>query len=103
MESRLDAAYQADSPNAFIDRLELIKHAGQSLEPMGWHGEQKLATWISDAEASGTWATTRAAIGAEFTTTPAAGDDIYLGTSGNDAVNGSGGNDYLLGAGGNDT
>jgi len=102
MESRLDAAYQADSPNAFIDRLELIKHAGQSLEPMGWRGEQKLATWISAAEASGTWATTRAAIGAEFTTTPAAGDDIYLGTSGNDIVNGSGGNDYLLGAGGND-
>jgi Ca2+-binding RTX toxin-like protein len=102
MESRLDAAYQADSPNAFIDRLELIKHAGRSLEPMGWRGEQKLATWISAAEASGTWATTRAAIGAEFTTTPAAGDDIYLGTSGNDIVNGSGGNDYLLGAGGND-
>jgi Ca2+-binding RTX toxin-like protein len=102
MESRLDAAYQADSPNAFIDRLELIRHAGRSLEPMGWRGEQKLATWISAAEASGTWATTRAAIGAEFTTTPAAGDDIYLGTSGNDIVNGSGGNDYLLGAGGND-
>ncbi len=102
MESRLDAAYQADSPNAFIDRLELIRHAGRSLEPMGWRGEQKLATWISAAEASGTWATTRAAIGAEFTTTPAAGDDIYLGTSGNDIVNGSGGNDYLLGADGND-
>jgi len=102
MESRLDAAYQADSPNAFVDRLELIKYAGQSLEPMGWRGEQKLATWISNAEASGTWATIRAAMGAEFTTTPAAGDDIYLGTNGNDAVNGSGGNDYLLGAGGND-
>jgi hypothetical protein len=28
MERRLDAAYQADSPNAFIDRLELIKYAG---------------------------------------------------------------------------
>ncbi len=103
MESRLDAAYQADSPNAFIDRLELIKHAGRSLEPMGWRGEQKLATWISDAGATGTWATIRGAMGAEFTTTPAAGDDIYLGTSGNDAVNGSGGNDYLLGAGGSDT
>jgi len=85
MESRLDAAYQADSPNAFIDRLELIKHAGQSLEPMGWHGEQKLATWISDAEASGTWATTRAAIGAEFTTTPVAGDEIELCTSAKDS------------------
>jgi hypothetical protein len=52
---------------------------------MGWHGEQKLATWISAAEASGTWATIRGAMGAEFTTTPAAGDDIYLGTSGKDS------------------
>ena len=103
LESRLDAAYQADPPNAIVDRLELIKYAGQSLEPMSWGGEQKLSTWISDAEASSTWAAIRTAMGAEFTLTPATGDDIYLGTSGNDIVNGAGGNDYLLGAGGNDT
>ncbi|WP_300454594.1 calcium-binding protein [Accumulibacter sp.] len=103
LESQLDAEYLADKPNAFIDRLELIKYAGQGLRAMGWSGEQILANWMAQAEADGDWEAIRTAMGSHFTATPGAGDDIYVGVSGLDYINGQAGDDILLVGGGNDT
>jgi len=63
LESGLDARYGSDRSNAVIDRIELVRFAGEGLSGMGWQGETVLDRWIGLAEAANdaTWTVSAAA------------------------------------------
>ena len=110
----LDAAKAANERNGILDLVELVRHAGSTLQAVGFDALGKLAPWVS-ALPSGS------ALSAElpgldvYTGAVSAGtarNDIYLGTAaaetfaggnGNDSLDGGAGTDSLYGGAGDDT
>ncbi len=103
MEAAMDALHATDPVKAVINRIEMLKYAGTSLEAAGWNGTQKIGAWMSEAEVSANWATIYADLGREFTGAASSHDDIYFGSAGADNYFDYGGDDFVFGAGGNDT
>jgi Ca2+-binding RTX toxin-like protein len=121
MEAALHSRYASDPASALLDRIELVKYTGETLQRSGWEGFAKLSQWIGMAEGNGTWEALRNSLGPTYTGAATAGDDFHvmsavgarydgglgddvvIGASGNDAINGHDGNDTLDGGAGSDT
>jgi Ca2+-binding RTX toxin-like protein len=121
MEAAMDTLHTTDPAKALIDRVELLKYAGDQLLQSGWQGTGKIEQWIGQAEQEGTWEALRNSSGMAFagagtsgrdfhlmgnlgaTYDAGIGDDIVLGASGNDSLLGGDGADFLMGGAGDDT
>jgi Ca2+-binding RTX toxin-like protein len=121
LETAMDARYATDPANALVDRVELLKYAGNQLSTSGWQGMVKIDQWVVQAELSGTWEDLRNSAGMNFAVAGTSGrdfhlmasaggtyyagsdDDVVLGASGNDSLSGEAGADFLAGGAGDDT
>lgn len=117
----METRHASDPVNALIDRIELLKFSGASLQGAGWNGLTKLNQWVGEAEREGTWDSVRSTLGVNYLAAATAdndfhlmssangvfgseaGDDVVIGGSGNDIFFSNVGHDLLDGGGGNDT
>jgi Ca2+-binding RTX toxin-like protein len=130
LEAALDARHARDPVNALVDRIELLRYGGTSLQDAGWKGLSTLHLRIAEAEREGRWKTVRSLLGWAYRRAATAGDDFHLmgsaagvfgsgqgddvvlagrgsnlifSDAGHDRLDSGGGNDTLYAGAGNDT
>jgi Ca2+-binding RTX toxin-like protein/murein DD-endopeptidase MepM/ murein hydrolase activator NlpD len=100
LEAALAARQASDPLNALVDRIELLRYAGRSLQDAGWQGFSTLGRWIAEAENAERWKSVRLTLGPTYRQAATAGADFHLMGSARGLYGSGPGDDVVIGGGG---
>jgi Ca2+-binding RTX toxin-like protein len=92
----LDARHEANAVDGLVDLLDLMRSFGDGVLS-GWSIEQRLSTWIAEAESQGNWDEIRKAFTGYSGMRLSAGNDFYLASTTDRSLNAGAGDDFLVG------